>query len=190
MVRLERRSPAPGRPRLLRRLHHALGKFPHSSPFGQYHSTGATKIPIARSLTMTVSPSPSDDELRRSADDSAAPGIRWRDRLTSSPRNRRTCRLRPCHALPGQAMARSRPRLEGDSFIKLYTHGAQERNSSALLGGGLKAAFDLLAAEAARRGSQFILFRPGRCTWPSMPSGSASIPSPPFTLREIAELSF
>ena len=46
----------------------------------------------------------------------------------------------------------SSPRIGADSFIKLYTHGAQERNSSALLGGGLKAAFDLLAAEAARRG--------------------------------------
>jgi hypothetical protein len=45
------------------------------------------------------------------------------------------------------------PRIGADSFVKLYTHGAQERNSSALLGGELGRAFDLLGAEAERRGS-------------------------------------
>jgi hypothetical protein len=45
------------------------------------------------------------------------------------------------------------PRIGADSFVKLYTHGAQERNSSALLDGGLEKAFDLLVAEADLRGS-------------------------------------
>ena len=44
------------------------------------------------------------------------------------------------------------PRMGANSFVKLYTHGAQERNSSHLLGGGLGKAFNLLAAEADRRG--------------------------------------
>jgi hypothetical protein len=44
------------------------------------------------------------------------------------------------------------PRIGADTFIKLYTHGAQERNSSALLSGVLESAFSLLADEANRRG--------------------------------------
>jgi hypothetical protein len=44
------------------------------------------------------------------------------------------------------------PRIGSDSFIKLYTHGAQERNSAALLGGVLETAFNLLVDEANRRG--------------------------------------
>ena len=43
------------------------------------------------------------------------------------------------------------PRIGGDSFIKLFTHGAQERNSNGLLGGVLESAFNLLVEEAARR---------------------------------------
>jgi len=43
------------------------------------------------------------------------------------------------------------PRIGSDAFIKLYTHGAQEKNSSVLLGGGLESAFNLLTAEAGRR---------------------------------------
>jgi hypothetical protein len=44
------------------------------------------------------------------------------------------------------------PRIGTDSFIKLYTHGAQEQNSSALLHGVLESAFNLLVEEANRRG--------------------------------------
>jgi hypothetical protein len=36
-------------------------------------------------------------------------------------------------------------------FIKLFTHGAQEQNSAALLSGELESAFNLLVAEASRR---------------------------------------
>jgi hypothetical protein len=43
------------------------------------------------------------------------------------------------------------PRIGTDAFIKLYAHGAQERNSSALLHGGLESAFNLLIAEASTR---------------------------------------
>ncbi len=43
------------------------------------------------------------------------------------------------------------PRIGNDVFIKLYTHGAQERNSSALLDSGLPNLFQHLKAEAAER---------------------------------------
>lgn len=43
------------------------------------------------------------------------------------------------------------PRIGVDTFLKLYTHGAQERNSSALLCDVLETAFNLLVEEANRR---------------------------------------
>jgi hypothetical protein len=78
-------------------------------------------------------------------------GIRWRDRLL--PRLE-TGELSGNNAATPYRVKRwveLAPRLGGDLFIKLYTHGAQERNFSVLLHGGLEAAFDLLAAEANRR---------------------------------------
>jgi hypothetical protein len=44
------------------------------------------------------------------------------------------------------------PTIGDDLFIKLYTHGAQKRNSEPLLGGGLGNLFRWLAEEADRRG--------------------------------------
>jgi hypothetical protein len=44
------------------------------------------------------------------------------------------------------------PTIGGDIFIKLYTHGAQERNLDPLLGGGLADMYRWLAEEADRRG--------------------------------------
>jgi hypothetical protein len=45
------------------------------------------------------------------------------------------------------------PQLGGDVFVKLYAHGAQERNSAVLLDGDLDLTFSLLAEECARRGA-------------------------------------
>ena len=44
------------------------------------------------------------------------------------------------------------PMIDGDLFLKLYTHGAAERNLNSLLQGGLSNLFRWLAEEAARRG--------------------------------------
>jgi len=44
------------------------------------------------------------------------------------------------------------PTIGDDLFLKLYTHGAQERNLEPLLNGGLGDLFRLLAEEAERRG--------------------------------------
>jgi hypothetical protein len=47
------------------------------------------------------------------------------------------------------------PRIGDDIFIKLYTHGTQERNSSVLLKGVLDDLWKLIAAEAANRKCQY-----------------------------------
>jgi len=44
------------------------------------------------------------------------------------------------------------PRIGGECFLKLYTHGTQEKNSRLLLGGGLDRLFTYLRAECGRRG--------------------------------------
>ena len=46
------------------------------------------------------------------------------------------------------------PMIGMDLFIKLHTHGSQDRNASLLLGGGLRDLFTFFAAEAQRRGSE------------------------------------
>jgi hypothetical protein len=79
-------------------------------------------------------------------------GMRWRDRLL--PRLE-TGELRFGNVATPYRVRRwveLSPRIGGDSFIKLFTHGAQERNSCALLGGVLESAFNLLVEEATRRG--------------------------------------
>jgi hypothetical protein len=78
-------------------------------------------------------------------------GIRWKDRLLP--------RLETGELSSGNVATPYRvkrwvdlaPRIGGDTFIKLFAHGAQERNSSVLLAGELETAFDLLVAEANRR---------------------------------------
>jgi hypothetical protein len=78
-------------------------------------------------------------------------GMRWRDRLL--PRLE-TGELRYGNVATQYRVRRwvdIAPRIGEDSFIKLYTHGAQERNSSALLGDELETAFNLLVEEANRR---------------------------------------
>lgn len=47
------------------------------------------------------------------------------------------------------------PQLGEDIFVKLYTHGTQERNSSVLLKSALADLFAMVADEASRRGLQF-----------------------------------
>lgn len=46
------------------------------------------------------------------------------------------------------------PRLDGHVFIKLFGHGAQERNSGPLLEGGLDRLFADLSAECSQRGAR------------------------------------
>jgi hypothetical protein len=50
---------------------------------------------------------------------------------------------------------RMAPRVGDHIFIKLFTHGAQERNLHPLLGGGLDTLFRVFAQECGRRGYRF-----------------------------------
>jgi len=80
-------------------------------------------------------------------------GMRWRDRWL--PRLE-TGELRYGNVATPYRVRRwvdLAPRIGADTFIKLYTHGAQERNSSVLLSDVLESAFNLLVEEANRRGS-------------------------------------
>lgn len=78
-------------------------------------------------------------------------GLRWRERLLPrletgelSHNNRpNRYRVRRWFDLA--------PQIGGDLFIKLYTHGTQERNSSVLLHGALEELYGLIAEEAERR---------------------------------------
>jgi hypothetical protein len=79
-------------------------------------------------------------------------GMRWRDRLL--PRLE-TGELRHGNVATPYRVRRwveLAPRIGTDTFLKLFTHGAQERNSSALLRDVLESAFNLLVEEANRRG--------------------------------------
>ncbi len=59
------------------------------------------------------------------------------------------------HDMPTRARVRQwfdlAPTIGGDMFLKLYTHGAQDRNREPLLNGGLSNLFSWLAEEAERR---------------------------------------
>jgi hypothetical protein len=80
-------------------------------------------------------------------------GIRWRDRVVPRLETGELSRGNVATTYRVKRWIELAPRLGADSFIKLYTHGAQERNSSVLLHEGLESAFGLLAAEASRRKS-------------------------------------
>ncbi len=78
-------------------------------------------------------------------------GIRWKDRVLPRLETGELSGYDMATPYRVKRWVELSPRIGGDSFIKLHTHGAQEQNSSGLLGGGLRALFDLLVAEAGRR---------------------------------------
>lgn len=63
---------------------------------------------------------------------------------------------RPCR-YRARLWLRYAPRLGDNIFIKLFTHGAQERNSEVLLGGDLDRTFDLLQSECMRHALKLYL---------------------------------
>lgn len=80
-------------------------------------------------------------------------GLRWKERLL--PRLE-TAEL-ACYDPPNFQRARRwlelAPRIGDDLFLKLHTHGTQERHSSYLLGGGLESTLRLVLDSCARAGS-------------------------------------
>ena len=80
-------------------------------------------------------------------------GLRWASRLVP----RMEAGELACYDLPTpyrvQRWLDLAPRIGADIFVKLFTHGAQERNSSALLAdGGLDRLFDSLTEGCRQRG--------------------------------------
>jgi hypothetical protein len=59
------------------------------------------------------------------------------------------------------------PQIEGNIFIKLFTHGAQERNLHPLLNGGLDKLFRLVREECERQGHRFY-YVSARQMWESV----------------------
>lgn len=81
-------------------------------------------------------------------------GLRWGERLVPRLENGELA----CYDLPTRYRTRRwlelAPRINGDVFLKLHAHGAQERHSSALLYGGLESLLDLLTEECRHAGCQ------------------------------------
>jgi hypothetical protein len=78
-------------------------------------------------------------------------GIRWKDRLLPRLETGELAANNLATPYRVRRWVDLAPRIGPDVFIKLYTHGAQEQNSSALLRDGLESAFNMLVDEANRR---------------------------------------
>jgi hypothetical protein len=78
-------------------------------------------------------------------------GIRWKERLLPRLETGEVATHNLATPYRVKRWVDLAPRIGSDVFIKLFTHGAQETNSSFLLRDGLESAFNLLAGEARRR---------------------------------------
>ena len=78
-------------------------------------------------------------------------GIRWKDRLVPRLETGELAANNIATPYRVQRWVDLAPRIGTDVFIKLFTHGAQEQNSAALLGGELESVYGLLVEEARRR---------------------------------------
>ena len=78
-------------------------------------------------------------------------GIRWRDRLLPRMETGELAGNNVATPYRVRRWIDLAPRIGENAFLKLYTHGAQEKNSAVLLNGGLESAFNRLVAEAFRR---------------------------------------
>jgi hypothetical protein len=75
------------------------------------------------------------------------------------------------------------PRIGDDLFLKLFAHGAQERNLKSLLDGGLEKLFRLLAEEAQRRGIEIHW----ATAWQMYQAANALIHSSPSSACQASE---
>lgn len=82
-------------------------------------------------------------------------GIRWRERLTPRMETGEIAHQDWATPYRVKRWLELAPRIGNDIFLKLYTHGTQERNSAALLLDGLlKQLFQLLPQECRRQGHE------------------------------------
>jgi hypothetical protein len=82
-------------------------------------------------------------------------GPRWRGRFLPRMENGELAVYNPPNAYRVKRWLDLAPRLGTDVFVKLFTHGAQERHSKVLLGKGLEQMFVDFANEARRAGCKF-----------------------------------
>lgn len=82
--------------------------------------------------------------------------LRWRGRLLPRLDSGEIASYDPPTAYRVGRWLDTAPRIGNDIFVKLYTHGAQERHAAALLeNGGLDDLFRSVAAECRRRGYEY-----------------------------------
>lgn len=82
-------------------------------------------------------------------------GLRWRERLRPRLETGEVAGYDLPSAYRTQRWFDLAPRLGDSLFLKLYTHGTQERNASPLLDGALLQLYQTIAAEARRRGMEY-----------------------------------
>jgi hypothetical protein len=79
-------------------------------------------------------------------------GLRWRERLLPRLETGELAGYDLATRYRVQRWLACAPQIGEDVFIKLFTHGCQERNSGPLLGGGFDRALDYLQTECQERG--------------------------------------
>lgn len=106
-------------------------------------------------------------------------GLRWRERLLPRIEKGEIACYDPPTAYRFRRWLELAPRLGEHVFIKLFTHGAQDRNSEPLLGGGLSKLLRFAAEECDRRGlnlrfvSTWQMYRTVAAIWKNSASGGA-----------------
>jgi len=77
-------------------------------------------------------------------------GLRWAERFKPRIEHSELCSYDPANKYRVRRWLELAPRIGGDIFLKLYTHGTQERHSKYLLEGGLEATLSLITSECQR----------------------------------------
>jgi len=79
-------------------------------------------------------------------------GLRWAQRLKPRIEHSELCSYDPATEYRVRRWLELAPRIGDDIFLKLYTHGTQERHSKYLLEGGLEFTLSLITRECRRAG--------------------------------------
>jgi len=77
-------------------------------------------------------------------------GLRWAERLKPRIEHSELCSYDPATEYRVRRWLELAPRIGEDIFLKLYTHGTQERHSKYLLEGGLETTLSLVTSECQR----------------------------------------
>jgi hypothetical protein len=81
-------------------------------------------------------------------------GVRWRERLIPRMETGELASYDPPNAKRVERWLELAPRIGDDIFVKLHTHGTQERHSAFLLGEGLEQTLKLMTEACTRSGCE------------------------------------